>query len=244
LSEVLMPGSITSIGNEAFKSCHRLTNATIPNRVTSIGEQAFADCPRLVSVTIPGSVAILPKWAFEGCSSLRNLVIQDGVTTIQEYAFASCRGLKNLTIPASVSYIWKYAFFGCSGLTSIYFEGNAPGFDVNAFASAPAIAYYLPWTRGWDNPQWYFPTTVPWLPLSPPDPLILDNVTGFGIQQEGFSLVIVCENDISVVVEACTDPANPAWVAVDTNTLASGWSYFSDPDWSNHSSRFYRIRSP
>jgi hypothetical protein len=46
-----------------------------------------------------------------------------------------------------------------------------------------------------------------------------------------------------VVIEACSDLANPAWSAVGTNTLTSGSSFFSDPEWTNAPARFYRIRS-
>ena len=36
--------SVTSIGSRAFWSCTSLTNVTIPNSVTSIGEDAFSYC--------------------------------------------------------------------------------------------------------------------------------------------------------------------------------------------------------
>ena len=47
--------SVTSIGDNAFVDCSRLTSVTIPNSVTSIGWSAFSDCSRLTSVTIPNS---------------------------------------------------------------------------------------------------------------------------------------------------------------------------------------------
>jgi uncharacterized protein YkwD len=46
------------------------------------------------------------------------------------------------------------------------------------------------------------------------------------------------------VVEACTNLVNPDWSSVGTNTLTGGSSYFSDPEWTNSSARFYRFRSP
>jgi len=49
---------------------------------------------------------------------------------------------------------------------------------------------------------------------------------------------------LHAAVEACTDLANPAWSPVSTNILSGGWSYFSDPQWTNHPRRFYRLRSP
>jgi len=48
---------------------------------------------------------------------------------------------------------------------------------------------------------------------------------------------------MSIVVEATADLAHPAWAPVSTNTLTGGSSYFSDPQWTNSPSRFYRLRS-
>jgi len=45
-----------------------------------------------------------------------------------------------------------------------------------------------------------------------------------------------------VVVEASTHLANPIWSPVQTNNLTGGAFYFADPQWTNHSKRFYRIR--
>jgi hypothetical protein len=47
-----------------------------------------------------------------------------------------------------------------------------------------------------------------------------------------------------IVVEATTSLIAPIWSALGTNTLTDGTSYFSDPDWVNHSDRFYRLRLP
>src|ERR1035441_3355402 len=35
--------------------------------------------------------------------------------------------------------------------------------------------------------------------------------------------------NLVIVVEACTDPGNPVWLPVATNTLTAGSAYFSDP---------------
>jgi len=48
----------------------------------------------------------------------------------------------------------------------------------------------------------------------------------------------------SVTAEACTNLALPGWFPVATNTLVDGWSYFSDPQWTDYRARLYRIRSP
>jgi hypothetical protein len=59
-----------------------------------------------------------------------------------------------------------------------------------------------------------------------------------------FGFTITGANNLVIVVEASTNLANPAWIPVGTNTLTGGSFYFSDPRWTNHPARFYRLRSP
>ena len=44
VKDVVIPESLTSIGNYTFYNCFNLTSVTIPNSVTSIGDGAFYDC--------------------------------------------------------------------------------------------------------------------------------------------------------------------------------------------------------
>ena len=44
IKDLVIPNSVTSIGNSAFEYCTGLTSVTIPNSVTSIGDGAFYGC--------------------------------------------------------------------------------------------------------------------------------------------------------------------------------------------------------
>ncbi|MGA3265943.1 MAG: hypothetical protein ABSE16_03875 [Verrucomicrobiota bacterium] len=57
-------------------------------------------------------------------------------------------------------------------------------------------------------------------------------------------LVGIQGDGTGTVVEACTSLANPTWTPLLTGTLTNGSLYFSDPAWTNYSSRFYRISAP
>ena len=119
IEKVVISKGVTSIGNEAFKWCERLTNVTIPDSITSIGNSAFYDCSSLTSVTIPDSVTSIGEWAFYGCSSLTSVTIPHGVTSIGGAAFWGCSSLTSVTIPDSVTSIGDCAFYGCISLTSV-----------------------------------------------------------------------------------------------------------------------------
>lgn len=89
-----IPYGIKRIVREAFSDsewrgehCDALTSVVIPNTVTSIGEHAFCDCKQLSSVTIPSSVETIEDAAFNGCNSLTNVTIPYGVKYIGKGAF-------------------------------------------------------------------------------------------------------------------------------------------------------------
>ena len=56
VKDLVIPNSVTSIGEETFDNCSALTSVTIPNSVTSIGKRAFRWCTNLTSVSISNNV--------------------------------------------------------------------------------------------------------------------------------------------------------------------------------------------
>ena len=112
ITNLVIPNSVTSIGNLAFYGCSGLTSITIPNSVTSIGYCAFTNCTGLTSVTIPNSVTSIGNEAFMNCTGLTSVTIGNSVTSIGDYAFYECTGLISVTIPSSVTSIGERAFDG------------------------------------------------------------------------------------------------------------------------------------
>ena len=120
-----------SFGDNPLYYAHNLylngelvTNLVIPNSVTSIGESAFRGCSSLTSVTIPNSVTSIGYMAFWYCSGLTSIEIPDSVTSIGSYAFSGCIGLTSVTIGNSVTYIGIRAFEDCTGLTSVVWDAK------------------------------------------------------------------------------------------------------------------------
>ena len=69
-------GSVTSIGDEAFRDCTSLTSITIPDGVTSIGYSAFSDCTGLTSITIGDSATSIGYSAFYNCTGLTSVTFE------------------------------------------------------------------------------------------------------------------------------------------------------------------------
>ncbi len=139
LMSITIPDSVTSIDSCAFEGCTGLTSVTIGSGVTSIGGRAFESCMNLMSITIPNSVTSIGSYAFEGCTGLTSITIPDSVTSIGEYAFDNCTGLTTVTIGSGVTSISSHAFFDCIGLTSIEIPNTVTSIGSSAFSGCTGL---------------------------------------------------------------------------------------------------------
>ena len=256
---------MTNIGELAFNNCVNLTNVVIPDSVTSIGEGAFTQSG-LTSVTIGNGVTTLNYGAFELCTSLTSVSIGTNVTSIGDYAFFFCTSLTNIIIPDSVTSIGAWAFGytaltslivpssvttlddevhtfqGCTSLTNITFMGDEPYIaDDTEFTDdgVPATAvYYYYGTSGWDTTYGGLPTVM----LGAPAPQIGGSGGSAGVQSGKFSFTVNGVANQTIVVESSTNLIN--WQPVWTNALTGVSTNFMDSQWTNFPARFYRLRSP
>ena len=136
---VIIPNSVTIIGDWAFWHCHSLTSINIPNSVTTIGKSVFGDCISLTSITIPNSVTTIGASAFTGCTNLTSVTIPNSITTIEGCTFNACRSLTSITIPNSVTSIGESAFSNCSSLTSITIPNSVTTIGYSAFQSCSSL---------------------------------------------------------------------------------------------------------
>ena len=106
---------------------------------------------------------------------------------------------------------------------------NSDVFD----GDSAAIAYYLPGTTGWSATFDGLPTAL-WLP----------HIAADAVRINQFSFYVDWASGQSVVVEGCTNLSRPVWSPLPTNLLTSSSLFFSDPQWTNYFSRFYRAIAP
>ena len=187
---------VTGIAGWAFANSGDLTSVAIPGTVSSIGPQAFANCPYLRVVSFQGNAPSADSTAFSGDAATAyylpgttgwgawvggipavmlafNYSVSNGAITITGYtgpggavtipatinglpvtgigagAFEGSTNLTSAVVAGTVSSIGPQAFANCPRLTVVFFQGNAPSADSTAFSGDTATAYYLSGAAGW-----------------------------------------------------------------------------------------------
>jgi hypothetical protein len=252
LTSITIPYSVTSIATP-FSGCDKLTAITVDTNnpaYSSVAGVLFDKSQTTLiqypagnaasSYTIPNGVTDIGNSAFYFCNDLYSITIPNSVSSIGADAFWACTSLQNITMSCNFTSIGDDAFCQCYDLSGVYFKGNAPSVGLNVFENSSPTVYYLPGSTGWGASLGGRPTALWFLP----NPLILTVGPSFGVQTNRFGFIISWATNVPVVVEACTNLANPIWSPLQTNTLTNGSLYFNDPEWTNYPARLYRLRSP
>ena len=237
-----VPETVRSIEDGAFYACYYLSNVTLSASVTNIGDFAFQFCVGLTNITIQEGVRTIGGSAFFHCLSLTSITLPDSLTSVGALAFQQS-GLIRAEIGRGVASFGGWHFFAYSpNLAGVYFRGDAPQVFWDFHDSTPNVTvYYLPGTLGWGATYAGRPT-APWYR---PNPVILAFGPSFGVRANAFGFSISWATNANVIVEASINLNGQSnWSPVSTHSLTSGFSYFTDPQWTNYANRFYRLRAP
>ncbi len=171
-TEITLPesynGNNYEIYDYAFYNRDDITKVIIPNSVTSIGNNAFDDCTSLDMVNYLGTIEEWCNISFDGSSSnplyyakklhlngklVTELVIPNTVTEIKAYAFYGCDSLTSIEIPNSLTYIGYSAFSKCDSLTSIVIPNSVTSIGSGAFSDCDSLTSvnYLGTIEEWCN---------------------------------------------------------------------------------------------
>lgn len=122
LTSITFASDYTSIGSGAFYKT-ALTEINIPGSCKTIGDNAFQLCPNLTRVTLGEGVETLNEGAFRECSKLSEINLPASLKSIGEYAFLDNSSLASVNIPAGVSEIGDAAF-SYNGVTAFEVESG------------------------------------------------------------------------------------------------------------------------
>ena len=159
------------ICDSAFFFCGSLFEIVIPSSVTSIGDWAFSFCSSLIYISIPKSVIYLngnpfaewngkleclsPNYIYEDDilfnkdksriisfrnQNIKSYVIPSSVTSIGKGAFRGCNSLSEIVIPSSVTSIGDRAFYGCNSLSEIVIPSSVTSIGKGAFRGCNSLS--------------------------------------------------------------------------------------------------------
>ena len=175
LKTVVVTGG-KNIGNDAFRNCNLIKSIILPDSVTNIGDNAFYGCSKLAivtinennsvyasqdgilynkektqfvyipnalsgAITIPDGITSIDSSAFENRRSITSVTLPDSVTSIGDSAFSDCRSLTSIIIPDGVITIGERAFYYCNLLTSVIIPDSIRSIGDNAFSGYNKLQY-------------------------------------------------------------------------------------------------------
>lgn len=168
LKQVILPGTLQAIQENAFKGCTGLEVITIPSTVSTIGEGAFEGCTSLArfdgvyassdrryivrdnhvlafapagltETTIPVGVTHINAGVFANITTIKTVNLSAELTTVEARAFKGCTALPIIRFRTQIASIGEEAFKGCSALRSVYSDAvTPPSVGTDAFANCHA----------------------------------------------------------------------------------------------------------
>lgn len=150
IKSVVIPESITQLGNNAFSNCYALEKVDIKGVLTDIGAYPFFAAPYEDALEKSGDYVILNNdilYDYTGTS--QNIIIPDGIRVISANLFTHLEDLRDfeinyVSIPDSVEYICTGAFYNCNSINDVNMGIGIKNIGENAFTAddMTIIGYY------------------------------------------------------------------------------------------------------
>ena len=132
---VLIPSAIdglpvTALADKAFYEKH-VTTVVVPDSVTEIGDLCFSGDNYLVSLKLPDELAELPYAALESCFRLMDFNLPKELKKISGSALQYNYYLTHLMLPSSLTEIEQLNFIGLYGLQSLTIAEDNAAFKLD-----------------------------------------------------------------------------------------------------------------
>ena len=132
---IVLPETLETLGDSAFRKCEGLKEITLPNAVTSIGDAAFLNCSALNRVSLPDSVSSVGKGVFFYNNDLtveirkNSGAVADGLLKQQ--------GVHHVIVDADITAIGNNVFDSCYELNTVTYGNEAV--NPGEYKLSPAI---------------------------------------------------------------------------------------------------------
>lgn len=145
LTNVILPNSLTSIGNCAFKNCRNLKNLFLPKNLISIGDGAFegcssinefknsdATCFRIIDGVVYNS-DVTSLILYPAGKSNNTFTIPPTVTTLENFAFCGSKNLTSIELSRILTRIGNYSFTNSNKLEILSLPASIAFIGEGAF---------------------------------------------------------------------------------------------------------------
>lgn len=137
---VVLPDSVTSIGDKAFYKNTKITTFAVPARLQNIGESAFEGCTGITTLTFEGGEGDadlrIEGRAFYGCWKIEALTLTENVRYLGESAFGDTRHITEVTVNSSGSVTFKdgafVSVYGGSDVRTLHIGKGLANVDISA----------------------------------------------------------------------------------------------------------------
>ncbi|MGZ0708704.1 leucine-rich repeat domain-containing protein [Coraliomargarita sp. W4R53] len=118
---------VETIGSESFADCYSLNNVVLPGSLTSLGAWAFSECDSLLNVTIEEGLSEIRDYTFYS-SALTSITLPSTITSIGEAAFHNCSDLEEIIFKGDPPSIGVEAFHRIGDAPVVYYTLTSAAF--------------------------------------------------------------------------------------------------------------------
>ena len=143
VESVVLPSTVTEIGNDAFNGCTSLKQLPDISAVTKIDYQSFKNCTSLKSIDLSDTITEIGMLSFSGCNGLEQVKLPKNLQILTYGAFQNCASLTEISIPKTVTNEKENLsigpFSGCTSLKNVVFEEGMTKVPVGILKDASAV---------------------------------------------------------------------------------------------------------